>query len=220
MEAIMSVKDIPDSIPELCPHCEKVVSMRVHAQWSAYDPEHGYDLPEKWTSVQCPNCNGACLYVQEYYGPEACPPDGYDERYRMYPAQARRLSSDIPKSLREDYREARECIASKHYTAAAVMARRTLEGITIEQGYAKGVLFTRLEKMRDDKVIDDRLYDWADICRDVGNQGAHADKQPVSREDAVETLDFIEALLDYLYVFRSRYEGFKKRRDAAKTPAE
>lgn len=215
----MAQNDTPKSIPESCPHCEKVVDMVVHAQWDAYVPETG-ELPEKWTSVQCPNCKGACLYVQEYFGPEVYPPDGWDDRYQIYPAQARRLSADIPSGLREDYREARECVKAKLYTAAAVMARRTLEGITIERGYTKGALFARLKSMRDDAVIDSRLYEWADICRDVGNQAAHADKQSVSREDAVETLDFVEALLDYLYVFQSRYENFKTRRDAAKVPAK
>ncbi|MBH1980418.1 DUF4145 domain-containing protein [Candidatus Saccharibacteria bacterium] len=215
----MADKETPVSIPEQCPHCEKVVDMTVQAQWESFVPETG-DLPLKWTSVQCPNCTGVCLYLQEYFGPEVCPPDGWDERYQMYPAQARRLSADIPSELRDDYREARECVKSKLYTAAAVMARRTLEGITIDQGYTKGALFNRLKLMRDDAVIDSRLYDWADICRDVGNQAAHASKQSVSREDATETLDFVEALLDYLYVFQSRYQNFKARRDAAKASAK
>jgi hypothetical protein len=158
---------------------------------------------------------GAALYVQEYYSEQQFPPDGWDDYYRMFPRQARRLSGAVPRLLREDHQEARECIEAKHYKAAAVMARRVLEGIAVDQGYAKGDLFPRLKLMRDDGIIDKRLYDWADLCRDVGNQGAHADKAAVTREDAEETLDFVEALLDYLYVFKGKYEAFKERRDEA-----
>lgn len=178
--------------------------MQVMGRWTAFAPEEG--LPELWTAVKCPDCQSVALYVQENYG------DGWDELYRVYPAQARRLSSAVPESLRDDHREARECVQAKHYTAAAVMARRVLEGIAVDRGYKTGDLFPRLKKMRDDGVIEDRLYDWANICRDVGNQGAHADKKSVTRQDAEDTLDFVEALLDYLYVFTSRYEEFKKRR--------
>lgn len=196
--------EAPDTIPEQCSNCSKVVAMQVKGQWAAFDRENG--LPELWTAVKCPDCESSALYLQENYG------NGWDEFYRVYPAQARRLSTAVPEPLRNDHREARECVQAKHYTAAAVMARRVLEGIAVDRGYKSGDLFSRLKKMRDDGVIDDRLYDWADICRDVGNQGAHADKQAVTRQDAEETLDFVEALLDYLYVFTSRYEEFKNRR--------
>lgn len=101
----------------------------------------------------------------------------------------------------------------KSYTAAAIMARWIVEGVCERHGYKKCVLDARLKKMRDDGVIDSRLYEWADAFRQVGNQGAHSSSTRVSHEDAQEVLAFVEALLDYLFVFRRRYEEFSKRRN-------
>jgi hypothetical protein len=69
--------------------------------------------------------------------------------------------------------------------------------------------------MRDDGVIDARLYEWADASRQLGNEGAHATTTPIPREDAEEILKFVEAMLDYLYVFRAQFDAFKQRRAAA-----
>lgn len=198
-----------------CPHCSRVVDMLSQGQWTEGPTDES--PPARWTAGQCPHCQGAALYVQEYLGEQQFPPDGWDDYHRVYPPQPRRLSMEVPRPLREDHAEAVKCIEGKIYKAAAVMARRIVEGITVDKGYTSGDLFSRLKAMKKDGVIDARLYDWADICRDVGNQGAHASKAAVDRPDAEGALEFAEALLDYLYVFQDKYEEFKKRRDKAKS---
>lgn len=148
-----------------CPHCGEVISMEVKAVWDAWDP--GWESPpQQWTAATCPECSGAALYLQEQLGEPF--PDGWDGRYQMHPAQARRLSSAVPRAIRNDHAETTKCIESKLYTAAGVMTRRMLEGVCHDHGYNKGTLFAKLKKMKTDGVIDDRLYDWADICRTSG----------------------------------------------------
>ncbi|SCF46460.1 protein of unknown function [Micromonospora marina] len=68
--------------------------------------------------------------------------------------------------------------------------------------------------MRDQGLIDTSIADWADGLRVLGNQGAHYTGRKVSREDANDALDFAEALLDHIYVYKRRFEEFKKRREA------
>lgn len=214
----MSSADQRKTVAARCPHCRLIVDMQVQGQWSAnYHPQDG--LPEDWCAAQCPSCMGAALYVYEFIDKQSFPPDGWDGPHQMYPAR-RRLSTAVPRPLRNDHAEARGCIESGHYTAAAVMARRIVEGIAQHSGYKKGDLFTRLKSMKQDGVIDERLYDWADICRDVGNEGAHAGVTSVTKVDATEAVDFAEAMLDYLFVIRARYDEFKKRRDRAKRKAK
>jgi len=193
-----------------CPHCGEVIAMEVKAMWDAWDPRWEAP-PQQWTAGLCPECSGTTIYLQEQLGQPF--PDGWDGRYQVHPAQARRLSTSVPMAIRDDHAETTKCIESKLYTAAGVMTRRMLEGVCHDHGYNKGTLFAKLKKMKTDGVIDDRLYDWADICRDVGNQAAHVDKSTLTRDDAEEALRFVEALLDYLYVFRARYKEFKDRRD-------
>jgi hypothetical protein len=138
----------------------------------------------------------------------------WDPPWQIHPPRDRKMSTAVPKPLRLDHEEARRCFRAKCYTASAIMARRIVQGICTQQGYTQRNLFDALKAMRNADVIDDRLYEWADAARDVGNQGAHEYEVSVSREDASEVLNFTEALLDYLYVFQARYEEFKERRAA------
>ncbi|MFJ8729970.1 DUF4145 domain-containing protein [Streptomyces bauhiniae] len=112
-------------------------------------------------------------------------------------------------------REARACFAAKLYTATAVMVRRTLEGMCVDQGTGKKPLFAALGELRDANKIEGRLFDWAQALRVLGNQGAHFSKEAVGREDAGDALELAEALLDYIYVFTAKYAEFQRRRESA-----
>ncbi|MEU0216587.1 DUF4145 domain-containing protein [Streptomyces sp. NPDC006265] len=116
--------------------------------------------------------------------------------------------------------EARACFDSKLYTAAAVMVRRSLEGMCIEQGTKKSALFQALQELRDDGKIEGRLFDWAQALRVLGNQGAHFSDESVSREDAADALSLAEALLNHVYVFTVKYEEFQNRRQSPGKTAE
>ncbi|MFE2934462.1 DUF4145 domain-containing protein [Streptomyces sp. NPDC059278] len=129
------------------------------------------------------------------------------------------LNSAIPNSLIREMREAHSCFKAKAYTAAAVMVRRTLEGMCAEQGTTpKKPLFQGLKELRDSGRIEGRLFDWAQALRVIGNQGAHFSTAVVTREDAEDALALAEALLDYVYVFTARYADFEQRQ--ASRPAK
>lgn len=46
----------------------------------------------------------------------------------------------------------------------------------------------------------------------VRNAAAHLDGQGVTKQDAEDSLAYSEALLDYLYVLRARFDAMKSRR--------
>ncbi|MDQ0843362.1 DUF4145 domain-containing protein [Streptomyces sp. V1I6] len=138
---------------------------------------------------------------------------GSEERQRLWP-QVAALAEGIPASIAREMMEARACFDAKLYTAAAVMVRRTLEGMCIEQGTQKKALFQALQELRDNGKIEGRLFEWAQALRVLGNQGAHFSKEAVSRKDAADALSLAEALLNYIYVFTAKYEEFQKRRQA------
>lgn len=197
----------------ICPACNTAVTMQVKAEWYVSDQNSG--PPQRWSAGHCPQCLAPTLYLRELLGHH---PDGYDvwdSHWQVHPPQARKMSVAVPEALRNDHDEARRCLQARCYTAAAIMARRIVEGICREHGY-KESLFKALAKMRDAGVIDARLYEWADSARELGNEGAHAYGGSVLRDDAEEVLNFVEALLDYLYVFQARFDAYKKRRDAQK----
>ncbi|HAA85638.1 MAG TPA: hypothetical protein DCE14_04705 [Kosmotogaceae bacterium] len=70
--------------------------------------------------------------------------------------------------------------------------------------------------------IDNRLAEWADGVRAVGNEAAHDTETELTKDDAKDALDFTEAIIMYVFSLNTRFESFKSRRgnkeDAAKRP--
>jgi len=135
----------------------------------------------------------------------------WDEAYRLYPRRDRIASYTWPEGIRDVYSEAAICYDHKAYTASAVMCRKVLEGMCGEHGYGKAVLSTALSKMRDDGVIENRLFEWADELRLLGNEAAHGIGKKFSKADAGDILDFTEAILEYVFTFREKFDQFKLR---------
>lgn len=168
----------------------------------------------------CPKCSRPLLIGDEFFGVDyrdsSLPDDTGDEiwsgPFRLWPAPDRELHYSVPQSLRDAFSESQTCFRAKAYTAAAIMCRKTLEGVTKHQGLEARDLSKALKKMKEASIIDERLYAWADQLRAIGNDAAHGVDVSISREDAQDALDFTEALVDYLFVFQKRFEAFKARR--------
>ena len=81
-----------------------------------------------------------------------------------------------------------------------------------ERGLAAG-----LKKLKETGVIEPRLFEWAEALRTLGNEAAHGVRATISHQDAKDTLEFTEALTEYVFTYRDRFERFKSRR-AKKSP--
>ena len=92
------------------------------------------------------------------------------------------------------------------------MCRKTLEGICVEHGIKGNNLVKSLKELKDKGIIENRLYEWADTLRISGNEAAHDVKVTISPEDARDVLEFTNALLEYMFTFRDKFEQFKQRR--------
>jgi hypothetical protein len=196
--------------PFICPHCEQASNAVVcgKAHWHGFDGSQG--PPAEWTLVQCDRCLRPTLQVREDFG------RGFAEDHNpatLYPVP-QRLSRSVPAGLRREWEEAQTCFRAKAYAACVVMVRRTLEGTCADQGVNEKTLARNLKKLAADGLIDETLAQWADAMRIAGNKGAHFTGQPVPREDAEDALAFAEALLDNIYVLRTRFEEFRQRLDA------
>ena len=66
--------------------------------------------------------------------------------------------------------------------------------------------------MKENQIIDERLFEWANTLRMAGNEAVHDVDITVSREDSKDMLDFTNAIIDYIYSFKEKFEQFKKRR--------
>jgi hypothetical protein len=94
-----------------------------------------------------------------------------------------------------------------------------MEGLCKDQGATANNLMQALRQLKDSGVIDDRLFEWSDALRLTGNIAAHGVEFKVAREDAEDVLAFTEAIVDYVFAYRARFEEFKLRRATTKKPA-
>ena len=164
----------------------------------------------RFVFLRCQRCGAPILVNQDNTG-NMVEGDVWGTPVRIFPSQDLHLSSSAPAPIRNAYDEGAASFRAHAYTAAAIMCRKTLEGICQSQGVNTQSLASSLRKMKDDGLIDGRLFEWSDTLRMAGNEAAHDVNATVSKEDAKDMLDFTNAIVEYLFAFREKFEEFKKR---------
>jgi len=194
-----------------CHHCEARVDAKVLGQVESYLPEETF--PTRLTLLQCPVCHEGIVAGEEKVQTgedrfEWTPP------VRVWPEPRQHVDWSIPPIVRVSLGEAEVCFRAKAYSACAVMCGRALEGIISHFQTKNNTLAAGLAELRDNKIIDNRLFEWGDELRKVRNLGAHASDKTIPREDAKDVLDFTNAICDYVFVLASRFQRFVKRKDS------
>jgi hypothetical protein len=160
-----------------------LVNAEVLHQYEAHDT-NGLAPSFIWTFAKCPRCESPFVAVSEEDIPA-----GWQAPQRVFPAyESDRLGDAVPKPIQASFAEARQCLRAKAYTAAALMCRKTLEGICVAHEETTGNLAVRLQRLRDSGVIDRRLFEWADELRIFGNEAAHDVNVTIPSQDANDIL--------------------------------
>jgi hypothetical protein len=193
-----------------CKGCEAVVNAEVIRSYTkSYYPEN--PIVKKFSFVKCPKCNEPILVSQESYFNEA-----FEDPYRIYPPQDKQVNPSFPEPIRNAYQEALSCFKSKAFTASAIMCRKTLEGICRVHDINTGKLVSDLKEMRDKGIIETLLFEWAEALRISGNEAAHDVYVTIPRQDAKDIIEFTDALLEYVFTYRDKFNEFEKRRQFRK----
>jgi hypothetical protein len=202
-----------------CKQCEAVVDATVIADYDTIHHAESDELgPMKFTLLGCPKCCSPILVEQQGYADD-CELE-WDEPSILYPADEMRVNPDFPPAVHSAFNEALICFKAKGYTASVLMCRKTLESTCRQLGMAKKKLAECLDEMKAQNVIDDKFYEWAEALRLSGNEAAHDVAASVSRQDAKDIIDFANALLEYLFTFRDKFEKFMKRRQQKRQEME
>ncbi len=70
--------------------------------------------------------------------------------------------------------------------------------------------------MQDDGLIDRGMLEWASELRVLRNIAAHfGDRDEIDRADADDAIALTEAILNYVYVYATRFKEFKLRRQGS-----
>lgn len=177
----------------------------------------------------CPSCHSllAGESQQTAFGGYDSPEDEWSDVVRVYPRPPKAFNSyRIPKVVKDSLVEADRSMQANANVAACVMLGRALEAVCRDvlareesdksappsvQSKKKITLGEGIKKLRERKIIDDRLYDWSQQLQAFRNLAAHPEDIEISRNDAEDLQTFVYAIVEYIYDLADRYEEFKQR---------
>ena len=208
--------DITDiNVVMQCDHCGNRATFIIRAEYTDFrDASDGYHYTEKavtsWYIMQCQACsrptfaessrivNGALN--KTIVGPYTA---------ILYPAERTSLSN-LPEAIEKKYKEAL-LVRNISPGSCAVLVRKILEAICRYENAQGRVLADKLKDLANSGRIPQTLADVAIHLKQLGNLGAHFDEDEVTQDDVPIVLDFVELLLEYLYVAPMKIEAMRKR---------
>jgi len=209
-----------ESVEGFCPECNRMSALEIRSEAYANAPQQLFDQLDagedglriaRYSIAFCPKCKGVFLHVSAKSEPSEIPYEAM-----LYPTSDRRGVPGLPEPARRAYESAQSCLNTGNFEPCVIMCRKCLEAICVSFGVQKGSLAERLRQLRDSGRIEARLYEWADQLRLVANDAAHDLDIRISKQDAVDSLDFVEAILQYIFILDQRFRDFCARRQGAK----
>ncbi|RFP29803.1 DUF4145 domain-containing protein [Duganella sp. BJB476] len=204
------------------------------AERFSFDDEASLPYGNRVFIGNCPSCDIILVGESDQIDFENF--DAYEDRWsdvvRVFPNPSKSFSSwRIPRVVTDSLNEADRSLQAGANIAACVMLGRALEalcrdvleskptetetGTETASPSAKSkkrlMLGEGIKRLRDTKVIDDRLYDWSQQLQAFRNLAAHPEDISISREDAGDLQTFVNAIVEYVYDLADRYDEFKTR---------
>lgn len=197
-----------------CDICSAIVKAEVVASYSSHN-EHDPMDSFQYTLCKCPQCSSPILASQEldYIAGEV----DWGLPKKIYPNNQFHINPIIPEKLGKALIESIQCYKSNSYTATVIMCRRAIEVFCSIKGVKERDHDKSIKKLRDEGLINEQLYEWANQLRLVGNLAAHDVDSEFSNLDAKDMLDFTIAIFDFTFSFKDKFDKFKRRVNKSKT---
>jgi len=197
-----------------CSTCDSKVDGKIVGE---YELDVG-GAPYKIVMLVCPVCDNVLLGDFEVIQ------TGYEDwdwsnANRLWPDPDQYIDRSVPGIVRRALEDANRCFKAKVYSACAVMCGKAIEAVCVERTGAR-TLYEGLKKLKSQKEIDDRLFDWGDALRKERNIGAHATDEVTTRENAKDILDFSIAICEYIFVLSEKYDQYIERKKKLDRPAQ
>lgn len=216
-----------ESLVGICPNCDLpssfeergtlMVSAGNALAWLR-NPRAANASLKRAAVYQCRNCHEGCVVVEVRY--ERDQHVAFKRVHCWPPPGTTQLDQSIPSALAEAFREGMRCLGADAPHAAAVMFRRTIEGIVRDKGSQKAIdqlersdLPGALKIMAKEHDLDPTLSEWADEARGLGNVGGHFDPlEEVNPEQATDLSRLVRQILQYKYEEPARRERLRASR--------
>jgi hypothetical protein len=201
----------------VCPYCQRAAAITQEREATGFEhfkrKSAEGNLGMTWKFVVCPspNCSRASFTVElvdTRYSNGLCQmaPSRVLQAWRLRPdSAAKPMPSYVPSPIVEDYTEACR-IVKLSPKASATLSRRCLQGMIRD---FHGVIKNRLKDEIDsiEQKVDPQTWKAIDAVREVGNIGAHMEKDinlivDVDEGEAEMLVGLIEILIQDWYVAR------------------
>jgi hypothetical protein len=187
----------------VCGHCERATIFQVRTAGAQY--EATLEGPQGLRGVKGALNN--YVVVEKYIA--------------VSDAAATPAPEHLPENILAAFNEGAKCLAVGCFNAAGTMFRLCVDMTTkdkLPEGDALGLnyktrrdLGLRLPWLFDNRILPEDLRDLSHCIKEDGNDGAH--QGTLSKADALDLLDFTEALLKRVYTEPERLRLAKERRD-------
>ncbi len=193
-----------------CPHCN-IASPKFIQVWGNDSalPRSDKEPPSRWAAHRCTTCGSLITFKGEPGSPVA-----NSIIVAMFP-EAKIAHTDIPEPARTFLQQAYETLHAPD--AAAVMAGSAVDAMLKLHKLTEGSLYARIDEALESNLLTKGMADWAHSVRLGSNRPRHADeKHPhVSPGEAKQSVDFAEALGNFLFVLTARIDRGIKAAEAA-----
>ena len=194
-----------------CPFCN-VVDPLLERVWATDTPTERADGEKStwWAAYKCKTCGSVMSVSAKHLGDWFSIEHAYPE-----PKQAH---GDIPEPARTYLQQAYETLHAPD--AAAVMAGSAVDAMLKKHQLTEGSLYTRIDEALKLNILTQGMADWAHEVRLGSNRPRHADSDNphVSAKEAEQSVEFAEALGNFLFVLTARIERGIEAAKAADTP--
>ena len=124
---------------------------------------------------------------------------------------------NIPRDIINTFEQAITCHSTGCFVASAIMVRRTLEEVCVDQGTEGNNLKKRIEDLKSKITISKELLDGMNELRILGNDATHVEAKEyenISEEETTIAIECAKEILKSLYQQGSIVEKLKSLKNA------
>jgi hypothetical protein len=206
-----------------CGHCQNVANCKVKGSYKYEDEDEVSHYIITYHFLQCPACSNPIL-IQSTVATSSFedPTNSFEDpielenhwQRTLYPTEKSMSHENmIPFNVKRAY-EAALKVQKVEPNGFAVLVGRTLEVICKHEKASGKVLADKIKWLADSGRIPNILADMARQLKELRNLGAHADEyDEVTEQDATIIREFVDAILEYLYIAPAKVAELQARLD-------
>jgi hypothetical protein len=161
-------------------------------------------------TYECCNCKG---YVMALWSASEYSGGLYGYKVLPWPLKLEIYPEQWPEPIGRYWLQSKRNIHDENWDAAVVMARSSLQNALRDQHAEGKNLKQEINDLAEKGILPPIMRDWSNCVRELGNESAHPEPSQgqVKPQDAIDIVNFLDFLLEYLYTLPFRIKQYRDR---------